>query len=106
MCVDFPTINKAATLGARAALHGYNKFENRWGSVGCHIKGLEVVLPNGEVVWLGRGTSKPTKSCVGLNLMDLFIGSRGTLGVVTKVTERSITLPFPYISLLSHAFFQ
>jgi len=97
MCVDFPTMNKAATLGARAALHGYNKFENRWGSAGYHIKGLEVVLPNGEAVWLGRGTSKPTKSVVGLNLMDLFIGSRGTLGVVTKVTERFIDMPPSYV---------
>jgi len=97
MCVDFPTMNKAATLGARAALHGYNKFENRWGSSGCHIKGIEVVLPNGEAVWLGRGTSKPTKSVVGLNLMDLFIGSRGTLGIITKVTERFIDMPPSYV---------
>ncbi len=97
LCVDFPTMNKAATLGARAALHGYNKFENRWGSSGCHIKGLEVVLPNGEAVLLGRGTSRPTKSVVGLNLMDLFIGSRGTLGVITKVTERFVDMPPHYI---------
>ena len=97
LSLEYPTLNKASTLGARAALHGYNKFENRWGSSASHIKGLEVVLPNGEVVQLGRGTSRPTKSVVGLNLMDLFIGSRGTLGVITKVTERFIDMPSKYI---------
>jgi FAD/FMN-containing dehydrogenase len=97
LSLEYPTMNRASTLGARAALHGYNKFENRWGSSASNIKGLEVVLPNGEAVKLGRGTSRPTKSVVGLNLMDLFIGSRGTLGVITKVTERFIDMPPEHI---------
>jgi FAD/FMN-containing dehydrogenase len=96
MILEFPTMNKTAMLGARAAIHGYNKFENRWGSSGNHIKHLEVVLPTGEVVQLGRGTSFGAKSVMGYNMMDLFIGSRGTLGIITKVTERVIKIPPSY----------
>jgi FAD/FMN-containing dehydrogenase len=96
MLLEVPTMAKIATLAARAAVHGYNKFENRWGSSASYIRGLEVVLPDGDVVQLGRGTSAPTKSVVGYNLIDLFIGSRGTLGVVTKVTEKIIKTPPAY----------
>lgn len=96
MILEFPTMNKTSMLGSRAAIHGYNKFENRWGSSGMHIKCLEVVLPNGDVVQLGRGTSHAAKSVVGYNMMDLFIGSRGTLGIITKVTERVINIPPAY----------
>jgi len=96
MILEYPTMNKTSMFGSRAAIHGYNKYENRWGSSGAHIKGLEVVLPNGEVLQLGRGTRKTAKSVVGYNLMDLFIGSRGTLGIITKVSERIIKNPSAY----------
>jgi FAD/FMN-containing dehydrogenase len=96
MILEYPTMNKTSLLGSRASLHGYNKFENRWGSSGAHIKGIEVVIPNGDAMWLGKGTSLHTKSVMGLNLMDLFIGSRGTLGVITKVAERMIRKPKAY----------
>jgi len=88
--LEFPTMNKASTLGSRAAISGYNKFENRWGGSKDHIKGLEVVLANGDVVQVGRGSSVPAKSTVGLDTMSMFIGSRGSLGIITKVTERFI----------------
>ena len=88
--LEFPTMNKTSTMGSRASISGYNKFENRWGGSKDHIKGLEVVLANGDVVQVGRGSSVPAKSTVGLNTMDLFIGARGSLGIITKVTERFI----------------
>jgi glycolate oxidase len=88
--LEFPTMNKTSTLGSRAAISGYNKFENRWGGSKDHIKGLEVVLANGDVVQVGRGSSVPAKSTVGLDTMSMFIGSRGSLGIITKVTERFI----------------
>jgi len=92
--LEFPTMNKSSTMGSRASISGYNKFENRWGGSKDHIKGLEVVLANGDVVQVGRGSSVPAKSTVGLDTMSMFIGARGSLGIVTKVTERFIpTLP-------------
>nr|HID58010.1 FAD-binding oxidoreductase [Desulfobacterales bacterium] len=97
MSLEFPTMNRASTLGSRASISGYNKFENRWGGSRDHIRGLEVVLANGDVVQVGRGSSTPTKSVVGLDMMSMFIGSRGTLGIITKVTERFIPTPPAYV---------
>ncbi|MCK4788600.1 MAG: FAD-binding oxidoreductase, partial [Desulfobacteraceae bacterium] len=103
MAIDWPDSDEIATLGSRAAINGYNWWENRWGSAGSIIQGIEVVLPDGNVVQLGRGSNIPTKSSVGWNLMDLFIGSRGTLGIVTKVTEKFTD--FPPRSVLGRAAF-
>jgi glycolate oxidase len=52
--------------------------------------GLEVVLPDGEVLWTGN---KCVKDVAGYSLRDLFIGSEGTLGVITKVLLRLIPKP-------------
>lgn len=96
MLLELPTMEKVAQLGSRAAVHGYNKYEMRWGSSGNNIKGLEVVLANGDVVQVGTGSRVPTKNVMGYNLMGLFMGSRGTLGIVTKVTENMIEPPKSY----------
>lgn len=97
MSLEFPTMNRASTLGSRASISGYNKFENRFGGSKDHIKGLEVVLANGDVVEVGRGSRIPQKSVMGLDMMSMFIGSRGTLGIITKVTERFIPIPPSYV---------
>lgn len=94
--LDHPTMNKIATIGSRAGLNGFNKFNLRWGPSAANITGIEVVIPNGDVLKLGKGASRPTKSIMGYNLADLFMGSRGTLGVITKVTERIIRTPPAY----------
>jgi glycolate oxidase len=52
--------------------------------------GLEVVLPDGEVLWTGN---KCVKDVAGYSLRDLFIGSEGTLGVITKVLLKLIPKP-------------
>lgn len=62
--------------GARAVKHGIMR---------NHIRGLEVVLPTGEIINLG---GKLNKNNAGYNLMHLMIGSEGTLGIVTKVILR------------------
>lgn len=62
--------------GARAVKHGVMR---------NHIKGLEVVLPTGEIVKMG---GKLLKNNAGYDMMQLMIGSEGTLGVVTKVMLR------------------
>lgn len=60
--------------GVRAVKHGIMR---------NHIKGLEVVLPTGEIVNLG---GKLIKNNMGYDLLHMMIGSEGTLGIVTKVT--------------------
>jgi glycolate oxidase len=52
--------------------------------------GLEVVLPNGEILWTGN---KCVKDVAGYSLKDLFIGSEGTLGVITKILLKLIPKP-------------
>jgi glycolate oxidase len=59
--------------GARAVKYGVTK---------DYVLNLEVVLPNGEIIWTGANT---LKNSTGYNLTQLMIGSEGTLGIVTKI---------------------
>jgi glycolate oxidase len=52
--------------------------------------GLEVVLPEGEVLWTGN---KCVKDVAGYSLKDLFVGSEGTLGVITRILLRLVPKP-------------
>src|SRR6202142_1861990 len=54
-----------------------------------HVTGLEVVTPDGEIVWLGDGTG----TADGYDLVGAFTGSEGTLGIVTKVIVKLIPIP-------------
>ncbi len=58
--------------GARAVKYGVTK---------DYVLNLEIVLPNGEIIWTGANT---LKNSTGYNLTQLMVGSEGTLGVVTK----------------------
>jgi len=91
--LEYPTMAWTSTLGARAAVAGYNKFENTWGGSAVNTKGIEVVLANGDVVQLGRGSPIPTKNVTGFDLMSMFLGSKGTFGVITALTEQFIDKP-------------
>lgn len=59
--------------GARAVKYGVTK---------DYVLNLEVVLPNGEIIWTGANT---LKNSTGYNLTQLLVGSEGTLGIVTKI---------------------
>jgi glycolate oxidase len=59
--------------GARALKYGVTK---------DYVLNLEVVLPNGEIIWTGANT---LKNSTGYNLTQLMVGSEGTLGVITKI---------------------
>jgi glycolate oxidase len=60
--------------------------------------GLEVVLADGSICWLGN---KCVKDVAGYNLRDLFIGSEGTLGVITKVLLKLLPKPAARQTLLA-----
>jgi len=62
-----------------------------------YVRGLEVVLPNGQVVEMG---GKVVKNSSGYALKDLMVGSEGTLGFITKATLKLLPLPKKAISLL------
>ncbi|MBL7782764.1 MAG: FAD-binding protein [Saprospiraceae bacterium] len=67
----------------------------KYGVVKDHVLNLEVVLPNGEVIWTGSNT---LKNSTGYNLTQLIVGSEGTLGIVTKIVLK--LQPYPTQSLL------
>lgn len=62
----------------------------KYGTTRDYVLNLQVVLANGDVIWTGADTLKYS---TGYNLTHLFIGSEGTLGVVTKIVFRLIPLP-------------
>ena len=67
----------------------------KYGTTRDYVLNLEVVLPTGEIIWTGANTLKYS---TGYNLTHLFIGSEGTLGIVTKIVLKLI--PFPEYTLL------
>lgn len=69
----------------------------KYGVTSAAVLNLEVVLPNGEVIWTGANT---LKNSTGYNLTQLFVGSEGTLGIVTKAVLKIIPKPKTDITLL------
>jgi glycolate oxidase len=62
----------------------------KYGTTRDYVQALEVVLPNGDVINIG---GKVVKDTTGYSLLDLLIGSEGTLGIVTKATLRLVPKP-------------
>ncbi len=88
-----PSSQAASTIGGNIAENAGGPHCLKYGATAEHILGLEVVLPTGEVVWLDvHNDSAP--------LLSLFIGSEGTLGVVTKAKVKLTPLPEAVETLL------
>ena len=67
----------------------------KYGVTADYVLNLEVVLPNGEVIWTGANV---LKNATGYNLTQLIVGSEGTLGIITKIVLKLI--PHPTADLL------
>lgn len=67
----------------------------KYGVTKDYVLNLEIVLPNGEVIWTGANV---LKNATGYNLTQLLVGSEGTLGIITKIVLRLI--PHPTTDLL------
>ena len=73
----------------------------KYGTVKDYVLNLEVVLPNGEIIWTGANT---LKNATGYNLTQLLVGSEGTLAIITKIVLKLI--PYPTENLLMLVPFQ
>lgn len=85
-----PSSMKISTIGGNVANNSGGLRGLKYGVTRDYVMGLEVVLANGDVVWLG---SKCVKDVAGLSLKDLFIGSEGVLGIITKILLKLIPKP-------------
>jgi glycolate oxidase len=83
-----PGSGRACTLGGMAANNASGPHAVRWGTTSAYVLGAEVVLADGSVIWTGGPKSKALKSSSGIDLAKLFVGSEGTLGIITTLRLR------------------
>ena len=88
---------KTATIGGNISTNAGGMRAVKYGVTRDYVRGLQVVLPNGEITEFG---GKVVKNSSGYSLKDLIVGSEGTLGIVTKAILRLLPLPKHKISLL------
>ena len=88
---------KSATIGGNISTNAGGMRAVKYGVTRDYVRGLQVVLPNGEIVELG---GKVVKNSSGYDLKDLIVGSEGTLGIVTRATLKLLPLPKKTVSLL------
>jgi glycolate oxidase len=91
-----PSSQGACTIGGNVATNSGGPHTLKYGVTVNHVLGVEIVLPDGEVVQLGG----PVEDAPGYDLTGVVVGSEGTFGVVTKVWCRITKNPAAYRTLL------
>ena len=84
-----PTSQQACTIGGNIANNSGGPHTLKYGVTTNHVLGLEVVMPDGEILWLGGKIRDPQ----GYDLVGLFVGSEGTFGIATKIAVRILRKP-------------
>ena len=94
-----PSSQPACTIGGNVATNSGGPHTLKYGVTTDHVLGFEMVLPGGEVVWLGT-TPDGGEEVEGFDLRGAVIGSEGMFGIVTRVLVRLIKAPQAYKTLL------
>jgi len=89
---------KISTIGGNVAENSGGLRGLKYGVTRDYVIGLEVVLADGSICWLGN---KCVKDVAGYSLRDLFVGSEGTLGVITQVLLKLVPKPAARQTLLA-----
>src|SRR5438477_12313517 len=84
-----PSSQQACTIGGNIANNSGGPHTLKYGVTVNHVLGLEVVTPEGEIVWLGG----KTRDALGYDLAGVFVGSEGTFGIATKIVVRILRKP-------------
>jgi glycolate oxidase len=85
-----PSSKGSCFIGGNIAENSGGPKAVKYGVVKDYVLNLEVVLPNGEIIWTGANV---LKNSTGYNLTQLMVGSEGTLGLVTKIVLKLIPHP-------------
>ena len=93
-----PGSMKISTIGGNVASNSGGLRGLKYGVTKDYVMGFEIVLPDGEVAWIGN---KCVKDVAGYSLREVFIGSGGTLGVFTKILLRLLPKPAAKKTLLA-----
>lgn len=85
-----PSSRGTCFIGGNVACNSGGPRAVKYGVVKDYVLNLEVVLPSGEIMWTGANV---LKNATGYNFTQLFVGSEGTLGIVTKIVLKLIPHP-------------
>lgn len=85
-----PGSAELCTIGGMVANNASGLRACKYGTTKDYVLGLEVVLSDGKIIKTG---SKAQKTSSGLNITDLFVGSEGCLGIITKIILRTVPKP-------------
>lgn len=85
-----PGSMRISTIGGNVAENSGGLRGLKYGITRDYVMGMEVVLASGQIVWLGN---KCVKDVAGYSMKDVFIGSEGTLGIITKVLLKLVPRP-------------
>ncbi len=92
-----PASSESSSIGGNVAENAGGTRVIKYGPTGFHVLGLKVVLPTGDIVKYG---GKMVKNVMGYDMVRLFVGSEGTLGIVTEITLRLVPKPRYIVTLL------
>ena len=93
-----PASREWSTLGGNAATNAGGMCCVKYGVTSAHVRALQVVLATGEIIELGKATKKSVST---YDLTKLFIGSEGTLGIITELTLNLEIRPAPPATLIA-----
>ncbi len=93
-----PSSQQICSIGGNVAENSGGAHCLKYGFTVHHVTGAEIVTPDGEVLWLGGGKAV---TAPGYDLLGVFVGSEGTLGIATKVVVRLLRAPEAVQTLLA-----
>jgi len=92
-----PASQKVSSMGGNLGENAGGPHCLKYGVTSNHILGAEVVLPNGEKIWVGsKAADQP-----GPDVIGLLVGSEGTLGIATKILVRLMRAPERVVTMLA-----
>ena len=93
-----PASREWSTLGGNAATNAGGMCCVKYGVTSAHVRAMQVVLATGEIIELGKATKKSVST---YDLTKLFIGSEGTLGIISELTLNLEVRPAPPATLIA-----